>query len=234
VGWALVGILLPVAWLIVRDGPADRFEFEPQSASAPIAGDLTLFDALRSAAFWVFALASAMFGLAYSGISLFNQSILEQRGFGASTYHNVLVISTLLGLLANFGGGWLALRWPIQRLMGVGMAVLGGAVGMLPMVRTSAHVLLYGVAMGIAGGIVTVVFFSVWGQVYGRLHLGKIQGGAQMLTVLASAVGPLLLAGTLQRTGSYDLMFYALATVVLILGVACWVVRLPRVKVAPG
>ena len=51
-------------------------------------------------------------------------SILEQRGFDASTYHTVLVISTLVGLLANFGGGWLATRWPIQRLTGVGMAVL--------------------------------------------------------------------------------------------------------------
>jgi hypothetical protein len=29
--------------------------------------------------------------------------------------------------------------------------------------------------MGISGGVVTVVFFPVWGQVYGRSHLGKIQ-----------------------------------------------------------
>ena len=49
--------------------------------------------------------------------------------------------------------------------------------------------------MGLAGGFVMVVFFSFWGRAYGRAHLGRIQGAAQALTVLASAVGPLLLAG---------------------------------------
>jgi MFS family permease len=88
-------------------------------------------------------------------------------------------------------------------------------------------VVFYGAAMGISGGVVTVVFFSVWGQVYGRRHLGKIQGGAQMMTVLASAVGPLLLAQTLKQTGSYDSIFYLLALIVAVLGVAAWLVRLP-------
>ena len=67
--------------------------------------------ALRSPAFWTFALSSSIFGLVYSGIALFNQSILEQRGFDATTYHTVLAISTMLGLIANFAGGWLASRW---------------------------------------------------------------------------------------------------------------------------
>ena len=193
----------PVAWLIVRNGPEDRrVPPEGEEAKGPsMEADLTLRQALGSAAFWLFALSSAMFGLVYSGISLFNQSILEQRGFDASTYHTVLVISTMLGLMANFGGGWLASRWPIQRLMGLGMAVLSAALIALPMVRSYSHVVAYGAAMGISGGVVTVVFFSVWGQVYGRAHLGKIQGAAQMMTVFASAVGPLLLAETLKRTG---------------------------------
>jgi MFS family permease len=83
-------------------------------------------------------------------------------------------------------------------------------------------------AMGIAGGVVTVVFFSVWGQVFGRSHLGRIQGCAQMMTVFASAVGPLVLAMTLESTGSYDSIFYILAAVVVILGVACFTVSLPE------
>ena len=54
-----------------------------------------------------------------------------------------------------------------------------------------------------------------------------MQGGAQMMTVLASAVGPLLLAGTLARTGSYDSIFTLLAAAVAGLGVASWFVKLP-------
>jgi len=134
-------------------------------------------------------------------------------------------------LAANFGGGVLASRVPIQRVMGLGMAVLATALLMLPGVETTAHVMTYAVAMGAAGGVVTVVFFPVWGQVFGRGQLGRIQGVAQMMTVFASAAGPLLLASTIERTGSYDSMFSALAVVVVALGLACWLVTLPRREV---
>jgi MFS family permease len=168
-----------------------------------------------------------MFGLVYSGIALFNQSILEQRGFDAKMYHTVLAVSTLIGLGANFGGGWLASRWPIQRLTGVGMGVLAASLLMLPFVSTFAHVMAYATAMGVAGGVVTVVFFSVWAQVFGRTELGRIQGFAQMMTVLASAIGPLLLAAALKGTGSYSSIFLILAGIVASLGVASWRVSLP-------
>jgi MFS family permease len=236
IGLALL-LLTPLAWATVRNDPLDEHDRKVADVTANSRdvedikaqpSDLTVWAALRSAAFWIFALSSSVFGLVYSGIALFNQSILEQRGFDASTYYQVLVISTLLGLLANFAGGWLATWWPIQRLMGLGMAVLAVALLALPHVQSQAHVVLYAVAMGVAGGIVTVVFFSVWGQVFGRSHLGRIQGCAQMLTVLASAVGPLVLATTLERTGSYDPIFYGLAAVVVALGVGAWCVTLPH------
>jgi MFS family permease len=236
IGLALL-LLTPLAWATVRNDPLDGHDRNVADVTANLRdvenikaqpSDLTVWAALRSAAFWIFALSSSVFGLVYSGIALFNQSILEQRGFDASTYYQVLVISTLLGLLANFAGGWLATWWPIQRLMGLGMAVLAVALLALPHVQSQAHVVLYAVAMGVAGGIVTVVFFSVWGQVFGRSHLGRIQGCAQMMTVLASAVGPLVLATTLERTGSYDPIFYGLAAVVVALGVGAWCVTLPH------
>ena len=229
VGWVLVFVLAPLAWMVVRSVPeADGFELDGDNDDRDFQlADLSTWEAVRAPAFWVFALSSSAFGLVYSGISLFNQSILEQRGFDATTYHFVLVISTLLGLVANFAGGWLATRWPLQKIMGAGMGVLAAALVALPQVRTFTHVVLYGIAMGVSGGVVTVVFFSVWAQVFGRSHLGRIQGCAQMLTVLASAIGPLLLAETLRQTGSYNLMFQVLAVTVVVLGIACWFVSVP-------
>jgi MFS family permease len=233
--WAGVGVflllvLVPLAWAFVRNVPGkDDVEQAPLLVS-----DLTMWEALRSPAFWIFALSSSVFGLVYSGISLFNESILAQHGFDASVYHTVLVVSTMLGLFANFGGGWLATRWTIQRVAGLGMAVLAAALIALPLVKTYTHVMLYGIAMGIAGGVVTVVFFSVWGQMFGRTHLGRIQGCAQMMTVFASAVGPLLLAETLKQTGSYDLMFNGLAVIVLFLGIASWYCPEPAAQILAG
>ena len=79
---------------------------------------------------------------------------------------------------------------------------------------TVAQVMAQAVAMGVAGGFVMVVFFSFWGRAYGRAHLGRIQGAAQALTVLASAVGPLFLASFVETTGSYAAGFYTLSALV--------------------
>ena len=64
-------------------------------------------------------------------------------------------------------------------------------------------------------------------RVYGRRHLGRIQGSAQALTVLASAVGPLLLAWCVAWTGSYQGMFRILAVAIACIGIAALRVPLP-------
>ncbi len=195
------------------------------------AGDgYTLREALSTPAFWVFGLASAVYGLTASGIGLFNESILAERGFDAATYYNTLVITALTALAGNFLGGWLTEKWTMNRLMALAMGLLAGSLVGLPHVRTQAHVAAYAVVMGLAGGFVIVIFFTFWSRAFGRTHLGKIQGAAQALTVLASATGPLLLAECVTRTGSYAAMFYALTLVVAALGAGAWFVPLPRAR----
>jgi MFS family permease len=82
--------------------------------------------------------------------------------------------------------------------------------------------------MGIGGGLVMVLFFSVWPRAFGRRDLGRIQGAAQALTVLASAIGPLLLAWCVVWTGSYSAMFNVLAGVIACTAVAALIVSMPE------
>lgn len=235
VGAALLLVLAPLSWLLARRGPeACGLAMEGGAATeeggAEAAGGHTLREALSTPAFWVFALSSAVYGLVASGIALFNESILAERGFDASVYHRTLVVTALTALVGNFLGGWLARRWSLGRLTAGAMLLLTCALAALPSVRTGAHVAAYAVAMGLVGGAVMVVFFTFWGLAYGRAHLGQIQGAAQTLTVLASAVGPLLLAACVELTGSYAAMFYALAAVVAALGLWAWFVSTPTPK----
>jgi MFS family permease len=113
------------------------------------------------------------------------------------------------------------------RLLGLAMFLLAGALIAFPLVRTLPQVYLYAAALGVAGGVVTVVFFGVWGQTFGPAHLGKIQGAAQMLTALASAAGPLLLAVCQRWTGSYTPRFQGAAAVAAVLALCAWCVPLP-------
>lgn len=230
IGWALILALAPLGFLLARRPDADglKLEAEDPKEETQVGSDFTWGEALRTPAFWIFALASSTYNLLASGIGLFNESILAERGFEAGIYHRSLVITALTSLVGNFLGGWLASKWSMNRLMTLAMILLTGALVALPSLKTVSQVDAFAVVMGVAGGFVIVIFFSFWAKTYGRAHLGRIQGTAQLLTVLASAVGPLLLAKCHAITGSYASVFYALAAVVALLAFAAWFVRTPQ------
>lgn len=230
IGLALLFGLAPLVLLLVRRSP-ESCSIDPDGApdvlNSASPTDYTLRRALSTPSFWVFGTASAVYGLIASGIALFNESILAERRFDASTYHRSLVIVALTSLVGNFLGGWIASKWKMHRLLSVAMVLLAGSLVALPHVSTQVHVAIYAAVMGLAGGFVIVIFFSFWSAAYGRKHLGKIQGAAQALTVIASALGPLVLAETVSRTGSYASTFYLLAVVVTMLALLAWFVRVP-------
>ena len=231
IGLALLFGLAPLALLLVRRSPESCSidpDGEPTEISNELPTDYTLREALSTPGFWVFGIASAVYGLIASGIALFNESILAERRFDASTYHRSLVIVALTSLAGNFLGGWIASKWKMNRLLALAMVLLAGSLAALPHVSTQLHVAIYAAVMGLAGGFVIVIFFSFWSAVYGRKHLGKIQGAAQALTVVASALGPLILAETVSRTGSYATIFYLLTVIVMVLAMLAWLVKIPN------
>ena len=228
VGLALLVGLAPLALILVRRSPESCLvELDGEPADRHLQTDYTLAQALSTPSFWVFGIASALYGLIASGIALFNESILAERQFDASTYHRSLVIVALTSLVGNFLGGWTASKWKMNRLLALAMVLLAGSLAALPHVSTQLHVAAYAAVMGLGGGFVMIIFFSFWSAAYGRKHLGKIQGAAQALTVIASALGPLVLAETVSRTGSYASIFYILTALVTLLALLAWFVRVP-------
>lgn len=239
IGLALVFGLAPIAWLFDRSTPesigAEVDGGGPAVAEEQTSGvHATFGEALRSPAFWVFGLASAVYGLVASGIGLLNESILVERGFTPDIYYRALAVTAITGLLGNFAAGALAGRTSLRTILVAALLVLSGGLAALAHVSTVAHVMAQAVAMGVAGGFIMVVFFAFWGRAYGRMHLGRIQGAAQALTVVASAVGPLFLAMWSEATGSYAAAFYVLAVVVAVLAIAAAAVSVPAGARATG
>jgi MFS family permease len=234
VGGVLIVVLAPVGWTIVRRTP-ESIGLHPDGDAAPVRGD-TVSDslaghswgeALRTPTFWVFASGTALYGLVASGIGLFNESILAERGFGPDVYYRSLIVTAMTALIGNFGAGWLSARVESGRLLAASLMILAGGLVALPHVRTMTHVMLWATAMGLGGGTVMVLFFGIWPRAFGRRHLGRIQGAAQALTVLASAIGPLLLAWCVETTGSYAAMFRVLSVAIAVVGVSAVAVTVP-------
>ena len=222
VAMALMFVIAPLALLLMRNPPevAERKDTATENG-------MEFGAALRTPVFWIFASATALYGLVSSGLGLFQQAVLAERGFDQKTYVTVQSTTFLVSMIGQFGGGWIMSRIGVGRLTALALLLYAAALGWLPFVSGPAQLWSFAGLMGVSGGIIIVVFFAVWGQAFGQRHLGRIQAAAQFVTVIMSAVGPRLFAECHQQYGSYAPALLTLAPIVLIFAVAAWRVRLP-------
>jgi MFS family permease len=227
IAWVLLAGVTPLTVLLLREvktpgagATLEAIEVAPEG--------LNLAQALRTPAFWVFGGATALYGLVASGLGLFNQAVLAERGFDPKTYYSFLSGTTAIGLAGQLLCGWLSTRYSMPRLLALAMALYSLGLAILPLIRTIPQLGACAVLVGLSGGFITVLFFAIWSHAFGSLELGRILGAAQMLTVFASAVGPLLFARCFARFHSYTPALWTLAPIVLLLGAVALRVRLPR------
>ena len=222
---ALMFLIAPAVILFLREPKAIvATPLEPGTG----AHDATLVQALRLPLFWVFATAGAAFNLVSSGLGLFNEAVLAERGFDRKTFHMFLVVTTLLSLAGQLACGWLSRRWKYQTLTLIALALYALSLAAIPMIAALWQLWIAAAFMGIAGGMIIVIFFSIWSEAFGRRHLGRIQGAAQMLTVISSGLGPVVFAKSFEMSQSYSPLLYGLAAGVVILAIGAAFVRLPR------
>lgn len=238
-GWSIVAFV-PFFALLARSTPESIGVSPDPAAREPVhptnpACEFSLRDALRSPAFWAITLGGSVFNLVWSGVTLFNESMLAEHQLSPQFAVQVLAILTGVGLLGNLVSGPLATRSGVLRLMGIGLLLLAAGLATFPLMGGTSGARLYAIAMGLSGGIITVVFFAAWGHLFGRRHLGLIQGAAQFATVLGSALGPLVIAWSRDALGAYWPMMAALSVCAALLGIFALFTSPPNVAVTrPG
>jgi MFS family permease len=227
IGYALLAFL-PLAAIFTWD-PAEKAA--PSQADETPAAEktgFTLTQAMATQTFWVFGIAISLIALIGSGTSLFNQSVLKEQGFSDQAFYDLAILTFMVGMVVKLPIGLIGLWVPLNRLLTAGLILQSICLALLPMVHTQTGITAYAVGMGISGTITTVLFFTIWGQAYGKAHLGQIQAIAQMMTVLASALGPRLFAECFERYGSYAGVFHALSAIGAVIAVWSWFIRVPR------
>lgn len=184
--------------------------------------------AVRSAAFWAFSLTISLWGMIYAGSSLFHQDIFLERGFGKELYFSILSYTAIIGLFSKFAFGWLNNRVRLNRLLAFSMLLTSLSLAGLPFATEVWHAYAYATLGGIASGGVALLFFSCWGTLFGHRDLGYIQSIAQMFTVFASALGPVLFAWVKQQTNSYSSVFLSLGALAFSLSIWAYFVPMPK------
>lgn len=238
-GGVLCLVLAPLMWLGVRDRPesvrvpVDGLPEPVITLAVPEEGGFTLPQAMQTPAFWLFILASFIYGLVYTGLTLLYENVFREHAIDLTQAKYVMGVMLLAGLVSNFVGGFLAQKWSLTRIASMAMLLLAASMFMLPRIRGASQGMAFAALFGFASGVVMVLFFSCWNKAFGRAHVGQIQGAAQALTVVASALGPFLLELTYRRHHSYNFAFHFSAPVVAALGVLAWFTPMPPNSTPP-
>ncbi len=231
VGWRKVWMTIGLSVLILGllcVALARRGESSQQASEELGNGTvLTLREALLTPCFWVFAIGMALYGGLIASVSLFNESILRELGFGQETFRYAMAGLMSAGLLGNMIAAWSARRIGLPRVMAVSLAILTIVMLTYDRLQSDWQVITHAGIFGFCGGVFSVLFFTGFGQAFGHTHLGKIQGCAQALAVIASALGPWWLADVQQRLGSYFSAMTSAAPVFALVAICAWFTKIP-------
>lgn len=230
VGFALLFGLVPLGLLFARSSPESCGVVPDDPAPENGRGEpMTTGQALATPAFWVYTAAATLFNLTFSALTLDNELLLREHGLdGGNANQLVLGVLMVSGLPANIAAGYLARSRPLGKLLGIGVLLLATSLAFFPFVTSLAAAGVYAALLGVSGGIITVIYFAVYGHTYGRTHLGSIQAVVQVLSVFASATGPVVLAWVRkQNSGETTLFFGGFAVVAVVLAVLAWKVKPP-------
>ena len=165
--------------------------------------------ALSTLIFWACTLAFASQALSSTGITFNIVSIGEEMEISKADIVNIFVPIAFVSTAVGFGVG-LACTWIRIQYLFIFMMVFQ-AMGIAALANLDAAWMFFPavVGLGVSSGCFGTLSTVVLPRFFGRKHLGAIAGIQMMVIVVASALGPSLLASSKSATGSYASGLYA-------------------------
>ena len=178
---------------------------------------LTAAEAMRGRSFWLLMLSILLIALAYGGINVHLQQMLEIAGFQRAAARDVvstLAIAILLGRITT--GFFLDRIWaplvtlPVLSMPAVACFLLAG--DSLPV----GAAYFCALAVGLAAGAETDLIAFLAARYFGMAHYGKIYGILLLPFGLAAGISPAAYGWVRDATGNYDLMLHAAAAMFVV------------------
>ncbi|MEM9070757.1 MAG: MFS transporter [Myxococcota bacterium] len=196
-----------VAYLFYRNDPEacglemDGGGTKDEGPSEP-EPEVTRGEAIRTLAFWAVTGALAFQALIVTGITFHVVDLGAAAGLlrdeAVAVFLPMSVVSTFVGLT----GGILADRVPVRLLLLVMMGAQ--ALGIVAATDLDGLFWLAVAGLGVSGGLFAPISTVAFPRFFGRTHLGAIAGVEMMCLVIASSLGPSLLAFSQTALGSYN------------------------------
>ncbi|OZM75938.1 MFS transporter [Pseudonocardia sp. MH-G8] len=229
-GIAVWVVILPIALF----GVPRRRRSEPEAGASVTAAGApgSARAALRVPMFWVLSGGIGVLSLVGTALTFHQVDVLGERGLTSAEAAATFLPQMLAGLAATLLIGPLLDRYSPRPVMIGSMLLLivtlvaGGYVG------PGWGAVFYGVALGAAGNSFRTVEAASLPRYFGTGSIGEIRGIVHTVAVVASALGPVLLAVGHQAVGSYRPLLLAMIVLPLGLLAGIMLVRDPQDHIA--
>jgi sugar phosphate permease len=242
-GWLAIGVTVLIVgfapvWLLLVRQPEDlglvpdRIASPPATPSARPASNaepsFSRAQALRTRAFWLLALYTALVYPTQAGLSLHQAAHLIERGIAPATAAAIVSTFSAASALTGLACGFLPRGLPIRYPLMVFGALFGAAALVMTTIATPRDGYVAACLFGAGiGGVLTLVPVA-WAEYFGRRSYGAIRSLALFVQVLAQAAGPPLSGALRDLTGDYMASLRCFAALSLAAILVGFLARPPR------
>ena len=174
----------------------------------------SLFEALKTKAFWLVAVISTISSAAIVGVSIHVMPFLISVNFSRSSASLVAGSLVIVSLAGRVGFGWLGDRVPKRYLMAIGLVLEGIGLLLLNWTRSMPDAVLFVLLFGPSYGAVITLRLTIQAEYFGRKAFGKIQGCLMGVIVTGTISSPVLLGWVYDVYHCYDPAWITMAVFV--------------------
>ncbi len=246
VAWVLAAvavwlIVVPIARFGIINRPSDVGQYpdgdpapHPSARPVPAAPSKTRREALGQRRFWVLSLVVATTSMLGTALNFHQISILGAQGLTVTEAATMFLPQILGTIIAGLVVGALADRVRARFLLALTMGLLACSLVLAALLQPGPMILVYAVVLGAAAGSQWPLISTILPRWYGLGHIGSIQGVSSLLTVAASAAGPVTLSLASDHIGGYGPGAWSLLAIPLVMGLAALTIREPEFKAKRG
>ncbi len=212
-GWLVASIVmvvfaLPVIVLLLR------VEREPHSKVQGLQFDAaqhwTRLEMLHDPLFWLTTMGVMAPPFISTAIFFHQDFLLSARGWSIDFFAGTFIWMTFVSISSGLISGIAVDRTSTIALLPFFLIPMGIACMVLALIDAPVAMILFMTFLGISFGMITLVFGSLWPEIYGTRHLGSIRSVITALMVLFSAIGPGVVGWMIDLNVSLKVQFLAM------------------------
>lgn len=229
-GLIFITVMTGIAYIFFRDSPETcgvEVEQVPTKKDAPslripVQRNFTAPEAVRTRAFWIFALGLALNALIGTGISFHIVAIAAGNGLDRAAAVAIFLPIAIFHVATTLSLGAISekikLKFALMLMITAQTVALIGIANVGDPLWKWIHIVGSGVGWGCFGVLINLP----WARFFGRKHLGAINGWVTGVTVITSALGPYVFGLSNALTGTFTtaiVLTLALCPILLIAAV---------------